>query len=249
MTTDGFGRCNTVTRKWEGGYANHPSDPGGKTMNGITEAVFHRWLRDKGLPLRNVRTITADETDKIYRENYWEPSGCDRLFAGVDLAVYDASVNSGVSRGKKWLMASLGSDDHSVTVKRICAKRSGFVHALSTFKVFGKGWVRRITDIEATGVKWALEAMKKPIPVTQETLKREAEAAKKKADAQTGTAGATVAPGGGAVVVPNTPVAETMDILEKMLIMGVGVVLLLGVAYLGYHAFVNYNRASAFKRA
>jgi lysozyme family protein len=247
MSTGGFGRCNVVTRQWEGGYANHPSDPGGKTMNGITEAVFHKWLRDNGLPLRQVRTITDTETDKIYKENYWDPANCERLFPGVDLSVYDASVNSGVSRGKKWLQQSIGSDDHTVTVKRICAKRSSFVHGLSTFKVFGKGWVRRITAIEATGVKWALESMKKPIPVVQETIRQEKEAAKKTANAQAGTAGGTVVPAGGAVVVP-TAVPNAMSFFEQALIIGIGAAALVGVAYLGYRAWVNYNRAAAYGR-
>lgn len=246
MAKEGFGRCNTVTRKWEGGYANHPSDPGGKTMNGITEAKFHEVLRKWGLPLRAVRTITADEVDRIYREEYWNPAGCENLFPGVDLSVYDASVNSGVSRGKKWLAASVGSNDHSVTVKKICAVRTGFVKGLGTFKVFGKGWMNRITNIEATGVKWALQAMGlQPVEV-KERLNNEADAAESTAANQT-VSGGVAGAGSGTAIGTGTTVIQSP--FEQIVVIGLGGVLLIGVAFLAYHAYKNFVRAKAFREA
>ena len=158
--SDRFSICHEITAKWEGGWSDHKADPGGKTMYGITEVVYHAWLRSRGMKLRPVRNISLSEAKLIYREEYWKPTA-ERLnlFPGVDLAVYDASVNSGVSRGIKWLKAGAGSNDHSVTVKRICRARLSFMQSLKIWKTFGKGWGRRVADIEARGVVMALTAM------------------------------------------------------------------------------------------
>ncbi|CUX63012.1 MULTISPECIES: hypothetical protein [Agrobacterium] len=76
----------------------------------------------------------------IYREKYWNPTAVKfNLFPGVDLAVYDASVHSGVSRGIKWLKSATGSNDHAGTVKRICRARLSFMQSLAIWKQFGKG--------------------------------------------------------------------------------------------------------------
>jgi lysozyme family protein len=85
---------------YEGGYSNHPADPGGVTLEGITQRVYCAWRAAKGLLCR---TLTAAmrftpewvaERDAIYRENYWLPPRCPELPAGVDAAIYDYSVNS-----------------------------------------------------------------------------------------------------------------------------------------------------------
>ena len=139
MSTAKFRRCHEVTKAWEGSWSDHPADPGGKTMYGVTEAVFHAWLRQQRKPVRPVRQITAAEAEQIYFEQYWVPSGGPTLANGVDLATYDASVNSGVSRGRKWLLASIGGPDHE-TVKRICATRLSFMRSLNIWNTFGRGW-------------------------------------------------------------------------------------------------------------
>lgn len=158
--SDRFQICHDITAKWEGGWSDHKADPGGKTMYGITEAVYHDWLKVRGLPFRPVRNISYKEALSIYREQYWKPTAEKfKLFPGVDLAVYDAAVNSGVSRGIKWLQASVGSEDHSTTVKRICRARLSFMQGLKIWKTFGKGWGRRVADIEAKGVVMAVTAM------------------------------------------------------------------------------------------
>lgn len=204
--SDRFNICHTITAHWEGGWSNHPADPGGATMYGVTQAVFTAWLKRGGKAHRSVRTITKSEALAIYREEYWLASGADKLFPGVDLAVYDGSVNSGVSRGKKWLKAAIGSNDHSVTVKKICRARLSFVQALSTWKSFGKGWGRRIADIEVRGVQMALMAMglaDAEISRRVEIEKHAAEAETKAADrAATSTGGGAVASGGAVTVDP-----------------------------------------------
>jgi len=199
MTTDKFRRCHTVTSKWEGGWSDHAADPGGKTMYGITEAVFHAWLKKQGKGVRPVRSISRGEAEMIYFEQYWEKAGCEGLHPGVDLATYDPSVNSGVSRGRKWLLAGIDSNnDHAKTVKNICRQRLSFVKSLNTWKVFGKGWGNRIADIQAKGVTWALAAVNDNHVVKQQ-LEDEAAKSKNTAGKQNGVAGAAGASGAGTV--------------------------------------------------
>ena len=94
---DRFDVCHPITAKWEGGWSNHKADPGGATMYGVTQAVYDKWRKKRGLKTQSVRNITMQEALIIYKENYWNACGAPDLFPGVDLSVYDASVNSGVS--------------------------------------------------------------------------------------------------------------------------------------------------------
>jgi lysozyme family protein len=51
----------------EGGYSNHPSDPGGKTNYGITNALAKRHGFD------SARDVTRDDALKIYKGEFWHP--------------------------------------------------------------------------------------------------------------------------------------------------------------------------------
>jgi len=93
----------------EGGYVNHPTDPGGPTNKGVTQRVYDAYRTTKGLKLRSVKSITAAETKDIYRDRYWNLAGCDGLPAGLDYAVFDYAVNSGVSKAIKDLQRALNS--------------------------------------------------------------------------------------------------------------------------------------------
>lgn len=238
MAEGNFERCHAVTAVHEGGWSNHPSDPGGKTMYGVTEAVYIAWRKKEGLPLKPVRYITKSEARAIYESNYWRAAGCEGLAPGVDLATYDASVNSGVGRGRKWLLASVGGSDEQ-TVKRICAKRLGFMQSLRIWKTFGRGWSRRVADIEAKGVAWALAAKTTP-GVRKSTLEREAKAAKSKATKQVGGAATG---GGGAVVAP-----EAADQMAGWALGGVIVVVAVIAGFFIVRAIINKNRAEAYAR-
>ncbi|UYZ08274.1 secretion activator protein [Agrobacterium salinitolerans] len=206
--TDRFEICHAITAKWEGGWSDHPADPGGKTMYGITEKRWHEYqdkLKVKRTPVRNV---TKAQALSFYRTEFWLACGADKLFPGVDLAVNDASVNSGVSRGRKWLLASAGSNDHSETVKKICRARLSFMQSLKIWKTFGRGWGRRVADIEARGVAMALAAMGLSAPQIREKAQFEAVASEKQASsakkAATTSATAASAPAAAPVVEPSS---------------------------------------------
>lgn len=239
MAKGNFLRCHEVTAKWEGGWSDHPADPGGKTMYGVTQAVFDAWNVAHGRPKTSVRYISRADALAIYQSNYWNAAKCESLDAGVDLAVYDASVNSGVSRGRKWLLASVGGSAVE-TVKRICAKRLGFVQSLAIWKTFGKGWARRIADVEAKGVAWALAAQTTPA-VVKKSLDREAATAKETAKKQTGSA---VATGGSGAVATQAP-----DNADQMAATSLTIFIVLAALVAGFliwRAYVNRQRAAAY---
>jgi lysozyme family protein len=141
MASGNFERCLAETLKWEGGYSNHPDDPGGPTMRGIIQREYDDWRKKHGRGTRPVKQIDESELQAIYRGGYWDSMDCDSLPAGMDLCVFDAAVNSGVSRAHKWL--EQGSD-----VDAFCDARLTFLRGLGRlWRVFGAGWSRRVAGI------------------------------------------------------------------------------------------------------
>lgn len=188
MAKGGFQYCNAFTRKEEGGYSNHPQDKGGKTMYGVTEAVYHAWLKKNNKPKKDVRYITHAEADAIYLQEYWNPSNCENLAAGVDLSVYDGSVNSGVGRSRKWLLASIGSDDHRVTIKKYNAARLSFMKSLKIWETFKNGWSGRVARCEAASLKRFMELSGTSPSKANDYLVSEANKSSTKSGAQVGGA-------------------------------------------------------------
>ncbi len=143
MASENFERCLAITLKWEGGYSNHPDDPGGPTMRGIIQREYDAWRKRHGRRLQPVRQIQEDELQAIYRTEYWDAMGCEDLPSGFDLCVFDAGVNSGVSRATKWQQTTSGQD-----IQAYCNARLEFLRGLGRlWRVFGVGWRRRVNSI------------------------------------------------------------------------------------------------------
>jgi len=97
-----FQRSLAFTMRWEGGYVNHPADPGGATNKGVTQSVYDAWRRAKGLPTQSVRSISSAEVREIYYQSYWEPHCADFQWP-LCLALFDTRVNFGI-RGAAFLV-------------------------------------------------------------------------------------------------------------------------------------------------
>src|SRR5690606_7617867 len=98
MTDDRFETCLAQVLRHEGGYVDHPLDPGGATNMGITRKTLARWRRVapwSDLPKAAVETLSRQEASRIYRQFYWDLCRAGQLPPGVDLAVFDYAVNSG----------------------------------------------------------------------------------------------------------------------------------------------------------
>lgn len=163
-----FLNCLKATLKWEGGYSDHPSDPGGATMKGVTQGRYDQYRKQKGLGKQPVRFLTIGEMREIYRKYYWNVVKGDSLPAGVDLCVFDYAVNSGPSRSVKHLQEILGVDidgqlgpetlksvnavDPKRLVNLLMDRRQRFVRGLSIYKTFGRGWENRIKDIRKESI-------------------------------------------------------------------------------------------------
>jgi lysozyme family protein len=225
---------------------NHPADPGGATNYGVTQAVYNKYRRTHRKSVRPVKEIQASEVADIYRTGYWHAVAGDKLPAGVDYATFDAAVNSGPARAKKWLNASLRAGSAVAVVKTICATRRAFVRGLKTFGVFGKGWLRRIAGVEAFAVKWALEDTGNPPELVEGALKREAEAAEQQSEnaAKRSTVTTTATAASGAVGTTLAPDMTVLVVVLAALAVG-GVVALILV----HRARAEEERAKAFLEA
>lgn len=169
--TSRFDRALAAVLVHEGGYVNHPKDPGGATNQGVTQAVYDDWRVRKGLPKRSVREIDSAEVSAIYRRDYWNRVKADDLPPGVDYAVFDLAVNSGVNRAARFLQAVVGvSQDGTIGPATIAAvksmsarevitdlldKRLAFLRRLNTWPTFGEGWAARCAGVRKLAMEMA----------------------------------------------------------------------------------------------
>jgi lysozyme family protein len=237
-----YEQCLRITLKWEGGDVDHPADPGGKTRWGITQGRYNEHRDQKHLSRQSVFKMTGDEMREIYR-TYWTAVRADTLADGVDLATWDYGVNSGPSRARDTLMKSLGGTSVE-TIKKLCAKRLSFVRGLKTWKVFGKGWSRRIADIEARSVKMALSAQTLPRSSQNSQLTAEADKADEdaKLKSRVGKTSATSGTAGGAVVAATPP-----DQLVSVALLGVMGLAIAAGLYFIWRSRHDKERAKAYR--
>lgn len=247
MAAWNYEACHARTLSYEGGYSNHPSDPGGPTLEGITQAVYDNYRKTKGLPrkalsasMRHTKSWIA-ERRAIYRTLYWDKVRGDDLPAGVDLAVYDFGVNSGVARANRYFEA-LASGAPADLVKRLCAKRLSFVQQIRTFSTFGRGWTNRIADVEAVGVRMAIEAQGLS---ASEVLRREETAAARQANAE-GSRGAAVVAAPASTQVPGVPHRVDVSTFEPFMLGLICGLVFCAVGYFAWRWSIHRKRAAAY---
>ena len=168
---ENFDKCLEMLLHHEGGFVNHPRDPGGMTNFGVTRMVYEKWVGRK-MSEQDMRDLTPANVAPIYKNEYWKRCKCDDLPSGVDWCVFDWAVNSGVGRSAKALQGIIGATQDGgigpMTLKLIAEhepreliekmhdKRQGFYEGLKTFDSFGKGWTRRNKETRES----ALELLK-----------------------------------------------------------------------------------------
>ena len=142
----------------EGGFVNHPKDPGGMTNLGVTKKVYDAWIGRESTEAE-MRALTPADVGPIYKKNYWDKVRGDDLPAGVDWAAFDWAVNSGAGRPAKAIQRIVGAtQDGAIGPKTLQAVmdvepekivegvydiRQKFYESLKTFDTFGRGWTRR----------------------------------------------------------------------------------------------------------
>lgn len=167
---ENFDRALQLVLVHEGGFSNHPDDPGGATMKGVTLETFRRHFgADK--TVTDLRHITQEQLARVYRLGYWDKCRCDQLPTGIDYAVFDLAVNSGPGRAAKFLQAAVGAEQDGVIgpntidkvgsnaqpsiINSICDQRLAFLRGLRTFSVFGVGWTKRVADVRQKALDMA----------------------------------------------------------------------------------------------
>jgi len=179
MAKDSFDTLMPHLFRHEGGFADHPRDPGGATKYGITRATLSSW-RGRPVSRTDVRRLTQAEAAAIYRARYWTVVKADALPAGVDYCVFDAAVNSGPARAAKWLqatvrvtqdgvigpktLAAVKAADPARLVEDLCDIRLAFLRGLSTWSVFGRGWERRVEAVRAHARTMGMKTMRAGAP-------------------------------------------------------------------------------------
>jgi len=165
MSQNNFAASLDLTLVYEGGWVNNAKDPGGATYRGVTQAVYDDYRASLGQARQSVRLMSDKELLAIYRVRYWNQVAGDALPLGVDYAVFDFAVNSGVGRAARTLQQLLGMAtldgvigaqtlqaltlhcaNYGVTAVTdgLCNARMAFLRALPTYAEFGMGWQRRV---------------------------------------------------------------------------------------------------------
>ena len=171
MTHDRFSRFLELLGVHEGGFSDHPRDPGGRTMKGVTQRTYDAYRKRRGQPKRDVKQITDGEVERIYRGQYWNAIRADDLPPGVAYCVADAAVNSGPGQAVRWLQECLGVQvdgivgDETLAAARAasshdlihayCDKRLAFMRRLPHWSSFKNGWSRRVHEVRAQSIEWA----------------------------------------------------------------------------------------------
>lgn len=259
----------------EGGYVNHPKDPGGATNQGVTQKVYDDYRESKGLKSRSVKNLEQLELEEIYRVRYWNAIKGDSLPAGVSYVVFDGAVNSGVAQSTKWLQRALGVNPDGVIgpatlnavkdwknydnlIDKICDRRLAFLKALKTWSTFGRGWQARVEQVRATGKAWA-DGDVSPEPVrlidAEATAKARLSDAKSAPPVAAGDAAAGIGGGGLGVgvlldnakdqLMPYSGQNTALDKVISIVIVSSLVVAVGGIAYRLYASYKKRQRAEA----
>ena len=156
-----YDKCLKTILHHEGGYVNHPKDPGGETNLGVTKRVYQEHGGTK-----DMKDLLVEDVASIYKKGYWDKMKGDDLPGGLDLCVFDFGVNAGPGRSAKYLQTMIGTvadggigpntlkaveayvSEHGIekSIKNFQEARQEYYEKLSTFATFGKGWTRRVEE-------------------------------------------------------------------------------------------------------
>ena len=163
-----FKECLDLVLKSEGGFVNHPSDPGGMTNLGVTKKVWEEFV---GHPVSeaDMRALTPEKVAPLYEQKYWKQCG-DGLPRGLNFLVFSMGINSGTGRSVKLLQQSLGcvadgaigpttrelisSSDVSKLIAKFSEARREFYRSLNK-PAFEKGWLSRVDKEEKEALDMA----------------------------------------------------------------------------------------------
>ena len=167
----------------EGGFQNDPNDKGNWTgcAKGQGKNIGTNWgISGCAYPDLDIKNLKQEDAEEIYHRDYWMKVWGDDLPWGIDLATFDGGVNSGCSRGVKWLQQAVGTAQDGImgpdtlsatleaydhkTVDKMCDARLAYLKGLSTWPNYGKGWTARVEDVRETAHRMVTEHEHEAVP-------------------------------------------------------------------------------------
>lgn len=160
---ENFNKSFALLMKSEGGFVQDPHDSGGATNLGVTIATWKAYV-NRPVSVQEIKDLTPVMVKPLYKQNYWNPAGCDILPSGVDYVVFDFAVNAGVKRAIKCLQKAVGADADGVlgsitqalirqsnpmdVVEHFTEEKIAFYKSLNN-PYFEKGWLARADTVES----------------------------------------------------------------------------------------------------
>jgi lysozyme family protein len=161
---ENFNEALNAILKHEGGFVNHPKDPGGMTNLGVTKKVWEAYV-GRTVDEKAMRALTPEIVSPMYRKNYWDAVKADDLPDGLDYLMFDFAINAGPGRAIKTMQKAIGATpdgaigpktmqalkdaNQGELVAKFSAEKEAFYRSLPTFATFGKGWLRRVAEAKA----------------------------------------------------------------------------------------------------
>jgi len=99
----------------EGGYVDHPSDPGGETNYGIAK---------RSHPKEDIKNLTKERAKEIYKKDYWNPSKASSLPSSLQETYFDMVVNMGQRRAVKILQKACNSKGCKLVIDGLIGKNT-----------------------------------------------------------------------------------------------------------------------------
>lgn len=165
--TENFDDALAAVLEHEGGFVNHPKDPGGMTNLGVTKRVWEAWV-GKTVSEADMRALTPALVAPMYRKQYWDAVKGDELPSGLDYLMFDFAINAGVSRAIRTMQRAIGTTpdgaigpktmqalrdaDPDALIDKFSTEKEAFYRSLPTFATFGKGWLRRVAEVKSHAV-------------------------------------------------------------------------------------------------
>lgn len=164
---ENFDAALAAVLEHEGGFVNHPKDPGGMTNLGVTKRVWEAWV-GKTVSEADMRALTPAIVAPMYRKQYWDAVKGDELPSGLDYLMFDFAINAGVSRAIRTMQRAIGTTpdgaigpktmqalrdaDPDALIDKFSEEKETFYRSLPTFATFGKGWLRRVAEVKSHAV-------------------------------------------------------------------------------------------------
>lgn len=163
MSDANFDRAFLRTVGYEGGYQNQYNDKGNWTSGIVgkgTRKGTKYGIAASSYPDLDIQSLTEEQAKEIYYKDFWLKMNCDKFDFKISYNLFDAGVNHGIKNAIKFLQRAVGAVDDGIlgpktitttraqdpmnVAIRFLSERLKFYTTLSTFKIYGAGWSKRV---------------------------------------------------------------------------------------------------------